>query len=564
MLHDEPPPLLPARMLNEFVYCPRLFYFEWVQGEWSDNADVAEGQLTHRRVDKETGALPDAEAAEEEGRPHAARSVLLSAPVAGLIARLDLVEAEGKRATPVDYKKGAAPDIPEGAWEPDRVQLCAQGIILRENGYECDRGIAYYAKSKKRVEVLFTDELVRRTLAARDAARAASLGPIPPPLVDSPKCPRCSLVSICLPDETNLLTAAEGGEVEEGGEHVRRLFPGRTDAFPVYVKEQGAVVGKSGDVFEVRLAKEVLGKARAIEVSQVNVYGNVQVTAQAVKALCDLGVPILHFSYGGWFYGMTTGLTHKNVELRRLQFSLAGDPLRSLGLAKAFVTGKIRNCRTMLRRNAAGDVSAALDELNRLCEMAEGARDAETLLGIEGSASRVYFLHLNAMLKPGAAAQEAGTFNFETRNRRPPTDPINALLSYLYAVLAKDFAVTVSAVGFDPYMGFYHRPRYGRTSLGLDLMEEFRPLVADSTVLQLVNGGEILPEHFLKRGGAVALTPEGKKKVLGAYERRVDSMVTHPLFGYTISYRRVFEVQARLLARVVEGELKSYEPFCTR
>jgi CRISPR-associated protein Cas1 len=235
---DTTPDLLPARMLNEFVYCPRLFYFEWVQGEWSDNADVAEGQLTHRRVDTETGALPDAEVAEEEGGPHAARSVLLSAPVAGLIARLDLVEAEGKKATPVDYKKGAAPDVLEGAWEPDRVQLCAQGIILRENGYECDRGIAYYAKSKKRVEVLFTDELVRRTLAARDAARAASQGPIPPPLVDSPKCPRCSLVSICLPDETNLLTGVEGGEVEEGGERVRRLFPGRTDAFPVYVKEQ--------------------------------------------------------------------------------------------------------------------------------------------------------------------------------------------------------------------------------------------------------------------------------------------------------------------------------------
>jgi len=549
-------------MLNEFVYCPRLFHLEWVQGEFRDNPDVAEGQLTHRRVDKEQGDLPPADEAEDEARPRVARSVMLSAPAAGIIARMDIVESEGTKATPVDYKKGEAPNIPEGAWEADRVQVCAQGIVLRENGYACDGGVVYYAKSKKRVEVPFTEELVRRTLEVRDLARKAAEGPIPPPLVDSPKCPRCSLVTICLPDETNYL-ANEVGPAG-GTEDIRRLFPARDDALPLYVQEQGASIGKSGELLDVKYGKQSLQKVRLLEVSQVSVFGNVQVSAQALKTLCDRSIPLLHFSYGGWFYGVTTGMAHKNVELRRHQFAVMEDAVRSLPLARAAIAGKIRNCRTLLRRNAADAPPAALDELERLAEVAETARDAETLLGIEGSAGRVYFAHFSDMLKVTTDGGSEFNLDFQSRNRRPATDPVNSLLSYLYAVLTKDATVTLLAVGFDPYLGFFHRPRYGRPALALDMMEEFRPLISDSVVISLINNGEIRSDHFVRRGPAVNLTPDGKKKVLGAYERRMDSTVTHPTFGYTISYRRILEVQARLLSRVLTGELSRYTPFCTR
>jgi CRISP-associated protein Cas1 len=187
---------------------------------------------------------------------------------------------------------------------------------------------------------------------------------------------------------------------------------------------------------------------------------------------------------------------------------------------------------------------------------------AETLLALEGAAAKTYFAHFGGLLK----ADEGGTagFDFTARNRRPPGDSVNALLSFLYAILAKDAAVTLQAVGFDPMLGFFHRPRYGRPSLALDLMEEFRPLVVDSVVLSMINNREVGKSDFVRRGGAVALTGEGRKKVLAAHERRMAIEVKHPIFGYTVSYRRLLEVQARLLSRHVLGEIPIYPAFCTR
>ncbi len=202
------PDLVPARMLNEFAYCPRLTYLEWVQGEFADSVDTVEGRFQHRRVDKAVGQLPSVEApdAERDDAIHT-RSALLSDAGLGAIARIDLVEGEGIRVTPVDYKHGKVPDVPEGTWEPERVQLCLQGLLLRANGYECAEGALYFVESKRRVTVPFDEALVSRTLQLLDGIReAAASGHIPPPLVDSPKCPRCSLVGICLPDETNLLS----------------------------------------------------------------------------------------------------------------------------------------------------------------------------------------------------------------------------------------------------------------------------------------------------------------------------------------------------------------------
>jgi len=189
---------------------------------------------------------------------------------------------------------------------------------------------------------------------------------------------------------------------------------------------------------------------------------------------------------------------------------------------------------------------------------AGAATDAASLLGIEGMAAKGYFEGFATLLQGGP------TFDLEGRNRRPPRDPVNALLSFVYALLAKDLTLALNAVGFDVMLGFYHRPRYGRPSLALDLAEEFRPIVADSVVLTLINNGEVTPSSFIRRAGAVAMTDSARRAVLAAYERRMDSLVTHPMFGYRISYRRILEVQSRLLARTVLGELTEYPNFCTR
>jgi len=565
--HVSPPELVPARMLNEHAYCPRLAYLEWVQGDFAHSADTADGAFQHRRVDAETGALPGPD--ELDGAPLHARSVKLSAPRLGMIARIDLIEADGEAVTPIDYKRGRAPDIPEGAWEPERVQLCAQALILEENGYRVARGVLYFVGSRQRVEIEIDAALRARTLELLGQLReVASRDVPPPPLVDSPKCPRCSLVGICLPDEVNLLRAssaparAEPAAERDAPGPPRRLIPGRDDALPLYVQSAGARVGKRGEELVVELRDGTKEMAQIGNTSHVALFGAVQVSTQALQELCARGITVSYLSSGGWLYGITRGMDHKHVELRRLQFAVASDEARCLALARRLVGVKIRNCRTLVRRNAVNAPEHVIERLRELVDAAAGASSLASLLGVEGTAARLYFEAYGSMLRPDG--DDRWAFDFDGRNRRPPRDPINALLSFGYAMLAKDVAVALIAVGFDPYMGFYHQPRYGRPALALDVMEEFRPLVVDSVVLGAVNTGALGAGDFIRRGGAVSLTPSGRTAFLRAYERRMDELVSHPVFGYRISYRRILEVQVRLLARHLAGEIAEYPPFATR
>ena len=556
------PELLPARMVNEFAYCPRLAYLEWVQGEFADSADTVDGRFQHRRVDRAGGDLTFPEGVQDgsttpDQNPIHARSVLLSDDELAAIARIDLVEAEGGRATPVDYKRGVVPSVPGNAYEPERVQLCLQGLLLRANGFQCDEGVIYYVGSKRRVTVPFDNALVRRTLELLHEVRdMAAAGEIPPPVEDSPKCPRCSLVGICLPDEVTFL---KDGRHLVRPDDVRRMAPARDDALPVYVVTQGAVVGKSGDNLRVQAGGNTIAETRLLDVSSVSIFGNVQVTAQATREFLDRGIPVCHFTYGGWLKGITSGTGHKNVELRIAQYRAAGDAAAALDVARQMVVGKLRNCRVMLRRNHQAPPRPALDELGRLTDRARAATAMATLLGLEGAAARVYFAHFGAMLNT-----ESSGFDFQHRNRRPPRDPVNAVLSFLYSMLMRQAFVSALAVGFDPYLGLYHQPKYGRPALALDLAEEFRPIVADSTVLTLFNNGELNERDFLHRSGAVSLTQDGRRTVVRAFERRLDALIRHPLFGYSVSYRRVMEIQARLLGRHLLGELPGYPVFTTR
>jgi CRISPR-associated protein Cas1 len=199
--------------------------------------------------------------------------------------------------------------------------------------------------------------------------------------------------------------------------------------------------------------------------------------------------------------------------------------------------------------------------MKNLMTQAESAGDVETLLGLEGAAARVYFENFHRLLR---ADGRAGHFDFTTRNRRPPRDPVNALLSFGYAMLCKDIFSVVAMVGFDPYYGFFHGVRRGQPSLALDLMEEFRPLIADSLALTLINKQMISERDFLRFGGACYLNETGRKRFFAAYEARKAAEVLHPVFGYRVSYRRAMEVQARMLAAVLRGDLGKYTGFKVR
>jgi CRISPR-associated endonuclease Cas1/CRISPR-associated protein Cas4 len=540
-------PLLPARMVNEFVYCPRLAYLEWVQGEWAESADTAEGRFAHRVADKPGGKLPEADDLDDDVRIHA-RSVTLSSQQLGVIAKLDLVEGEGSIVRPVDYKRGRRPHVEKSAHLPERVQLGIQILLLREHGYACDEAILYFAESRERVSVKLDDDLHAAVSSALHGLRlmAASCR-IPPPLEDSPKCPRCSLVGICLPDEVSWL---RNGRIEP-----RPLAVARAEALPLVVQEHRAKIGKDGETLVVSVEGEKAASARLAEVSQVAIFGQVILTTPALHELMRREIPVTWHSSGGWFMGHTVGLGHRNVELRTHQWRQSFDGLFCLRFARGVVSAKIRNARTLMRRNWRGAEPAddPLALLDRDREQAEAAQDLPALLGIEGLAARRYFAGFAQCLTEDSEGRRR--FDWEGRNRRPPTDPINALLSFAYAMLVRAWTVQLSAVGLDPYRGFYHQPRYGRPALALDMMEPFRPLVADSAVLLACNNGEIGPGDFIERAGAVALTPSGRKAIIAAFERRLDQEITHPLFGYRVSYRRLFEVQARLLGRFLAGEI---------
>jgi CRISPR-associated protein Cas1 len=297
-------------------------------------------------------------------------------------------------------------------------------------------------------------------------------------------------------------------------------------------------------------------------VSQLCLFGNVQISAQALHLLMERGIPVCHFTSGGWFHGISHGLGSRNSELRRAQFSKAAADAVRLDVARGLVSRKILNSRTFLRRNHQQAPEAVLADLERLSEDALRATALDSLLGVEGLAARHYFQSFDGMLRVGGEGELP--FDFGSRNRRPPRDPVNALLSFAYSILSKDWMITLLAVGLDPFEGFYHRPRFGRAALALDLMEEFRPLIADSVVVQLINNGEVKRGDFVERAGAVSLTPNGRKKFFLAYERRMNHIVTHPLFGYRISYRRLLEVQARLFGRYLTGEVPTYDGFRTR
>jgi CRISPR-associated protein Cas1 len=553
------PELIPASMLAAFAYCPRLCYLQWVQGEFQDSAEMADGRLQHRWVDAGEDEVP------EDFQPFHARSVSLTAPQAGVCCRIDLLEGDGNRVTPVEYKRGETPKTPAGFYEPHLMQLAAQCLALRENGFSCDEGMVYYIRSQERVPVKFDASLMDRTKTLLASLRSAvERGEMPPPLQSSYRCDRCSLAGICLPDEVNLLremeAEKEGGQESNPEEKIRMLLASRDDQVPLYVVGQGKTVRKRGERLEVWSYEEgKISEARIREVSKVCLYGAAEITTPAMVELMQRNVPVLHFSHGGWFQGIGLGMSHKNVELRIRQFQWAGDEERSLSIARKIVSGKIENCRTRLRRYDIEAPSEVLESLATLSQDAERATSMQSLLGIEGAAGRAYFSRFGQMLKVGEES-----FSFEGRNKRPPRDPVNAVLSYLYGILAKELFSTVLAAGFDPYLGFYHQPRYGRPALALDMMEEFRPIIADSVAFSLFNKKELTDDDFIRTGIGISLVAEAKRKVVSGYEQRMQMEIVHPIFNYKVSYRRVLEIQARLLSRVLSGELSEYPAFVIR
>lgn len=335
----------------------------------------------------------------------------------------------------------------------------------------------------------------------------------------------------------------------------------------LYVTEPGARIEKEYHQILVTKEDEVLARVPLSRVSHVVLVGNVGATTPALLALLDNGVGLALVSRSGELRGRLAPPLALNMPLRRSQMRAEGDPAFCLSLARAIVAGKLHNSRTLLLRLLRRQETLPPDLLPRVesaAQQVEAAASLETLRGLEGSAARAYFGLLRQALRGELAA------SFERRARRPPPDPVNSLLGLGYTLLTEAMMTALEVVGLDPYVGFFHADKYGRPALALDLIEEFRAPIVDSLVLTLVNKRMVGSEDFeegQEDGDSkvgVYLSRTGRRVFFREFADRLETETLHSVAGRRLSYRKIFEVQARLAARVISGEAEAYRAFVWR
>jgi CRISPR-associated protein Cas1 len=562
---------IPVRALNEVTYCQRLYYLQYVDCVMPTNEHVEGGLFDHRRVDD-----PDLKNKTRTDRGTAtSRGVALSSEALGISGVLDVIEEKNGEQYPVETKHGSAPHDADGkptVWDNDAVQLCAQALLMEEAfGKHIPHGFQFHVASKERVEVPFTDALREKTRGAVTRCRELTVLDAPPeplPAELRHRCFGCSLAPVCLPEETlyELGHPTPNAAVEARPPELTRVIPQSDDGAVLYLQEPGTSVGKRSEHLVVKKEGKELSRVPLHAVRQVVVCGNVQVSTQALETLAANEIPVSYVTGHGRFIGSFVAAPAKNVSLREAQFKQFSDPAVCLELARAVVRAKLSNQRTLLMRSLRDDDTRGSKEygargLYDLLRSLDGVTSVESLLGMEGQGAALYFAEFGRFLKQPPTGKG---FDFTTRNRRPPRDPVNALLSFAYAMLAKDCFAAVCTVGFDPYKGFFHSGRHGKPSLALDLMEEFRPVIADSVVLTLINNEMVSKADFVTWRDACQLTEAGRRAFFAAYEQRKATVITHPVYGYRMSYSRMLEVQARMLASFVRGGTPSYTGFTVR
>jgi CRISPR-associated protein Cas1 len=564
---------IPVRALNQVTYCPRLYYLQYVDAVVPVNEHVEGGLFDHRRVDS-----PELANKTRNDRGTAtSRGVALSSETLGITGVLDVIEEKSGDQYPVETKHGRAPHDDNGnptVWENDAVQLCAQAMLMEEAfGKPVARGFQFHAGSRERVLVEFTESLRQKTRDAITRCRELEVLDSPPnplPAELRHRCFGCSLAPVCLPEETLYQLGhpapEETAETKEFPE-LKKVIPNSDDGAVLYLQEPGSSVGKRSEHLIIKKDGKELNRIPMHAVRQVVVCGNVQVSTQALETLVSNDIAVSYVTGHGRFIGTFSPAPAKNVSLRESQFRKFSDPRACLELAKSVVRAKLNNQRALLMRSLRGgdeargsDEPAARDMWNLLRGL-DDAGSMESLLGTEGQGAALYFGEFGRFLKKPPTGKG---FDFATRNRRPPRDPVNALLSFAYAMLAKDCFAAVCTVGFDPYKGFFHQGRHGKPSLALDLMEEFRPVIADSVVLNLINNESLTPDDFIIWRDACQLTESGRKSFFAAYEMRKATEISHPVYRYKMTYSRMLEVQARMLAAFVRGSIPTYTGFMVR
>lgn len=543
-------PPMRAESLHALSYCQRLFYLQEVERLGTPDAAMLAGRTLHQELDE----------------PGEVTEMTLESPALGLRGKVDALRRRDGSLFPVEHKRGRAAKGSDGkptAWETDRVQVAAYAMLIEEHtGQRVEEARVRYHRDKVtvRVPIGFSERAqvedmvsLARSLAARSERPAVT--------THERKCVRCSLAPVCLPEESRL-ARAHGTD----GPTPVRLYPSDEERRSLHVLTHGARVGRSGDTLVVSELEAGQVRVGPRELSDLTIHGHGQVTTQALRLCASEEVPV-HFvtssgAYLGSFHGPSGG-----VQRRIRQFRGLSDDGLSMALARRLVAAKVEMQLKHLLRGTrkSGDLreraEAALATMRQALHACAKASSREELMGQEGLAARAYFAGLATLVvdEVGDAMRPDG------RSRRPPQDRFNALLSFGYGLLYKDVQSAILRVGLEPSFGVLHQPRSAAFPLTLDLVELFRVPVVDMAALGAVNRRTFDPDaDFVVTPKQVWLSDTGRAKWIEAYERRKHEEYRHDRLGFSLSYGRMMELEARLLEKEWSGEPGLFATFRIR
>ena len=522
---DEDP--IPISLVANFMFCPRRAWLE-AAGETVDSAQMAQGTYDHRRVDRAAGAS-DADLFQAVNIRHEAWGVSGRLDAARMTD--DGVIIREYKATPVKRAMTVT--------EAMRVQLALQAACLNDMGFRVAGAEIFFTTHHRRVAVDLDDSDYEKARRAVEDVRAMIGSPTAPsPLEDDPRCLRCSHVGICLPEERNLRPVTRRVMVSSPDHQVTHLTTPGARAFS---RDGRMIVVKDGE----ELASVPLDSIQGLQV-----HGNTDLSSGLIRELMWRDVPILWCSGSGRLYGWSVPSYGPNGA-QRVEQHVASHEGR-LGIAREFIIAKVHNQSVLLRRS--DRTNPILEDLRGIERRLSNANRWQDVLGLEGEAASLYFSQFGMLIK----ASKRDDWAWAARVHRPAPDPLNALLDYTYTLLLSDCIRALISCGLDPHAGFLHSSGRNKPALALDLMEEFRAPVADSVVQTVVNTGEVHADGFTTALGSVRMKDSTRRALVKAYERRMETELTHPLFGYKASWRRIVEIQARMILGYLDGSQSAY------
>lgn len=527
--------LIPISLVAHAVFCPRRAWLE-AAGETVESTAIDYGIRAHRRVDSA-----------RQSTPLVTRSVDVHHTELGLTGRCDVVEGTiGGQLDLIEYKSTPVRRKAE-VTHPQQVQLALQALCLEAMGYRVRNASVYFTNHNQRLEVQLTPALLEESrdwaLLTRDLVGSANS---PPPLLDDPACRWCSHATVCLPDELTSRSPARSISVSDPSGEI------------VHLVTQGSRASLKSGRLEVIKGDETLASVPLERVAGLVVHGNVDISSALMRELLWHRRSVAWCSGRGRVIGWATTAESPNGPTRVRQHVLSEQG--SMPLASEFVRSKIANQATLLRRN--GRQPDAVVEMRKAQRLVRDVHSLPELFALEGRAAQLYFNSWSTVLKGPNAVWYLDLW--PGRQGRLASDPLNTALNFCYTLLLTDAIRACVACGLDPTAGFLHSPSRNKPALALDLMEEFRAPVADSAVTTAINSGALKPSDFSTTLGDHRLRESGRATLVATYESRATTPFQHPLFGYSVTWRRAMEVQARLVLGYLENSQSSYRGIVIR